>query len=534
MADSKKISKYLAIGVAAIALSASPTHAAETAPPRAEELSAAMRSKLLQPAELALQEHCGEDCPSFRIDPLFKKLAPATTLDDLGFSQPSQPDQAPELVSVSVSVLVHDRVSSKARESLRKIVASRLTNEAGVPVTVRMVALDAFAPLMEKRVHPDAPLTTLNEKVALAKASIWPICLLLLAGAALFGLIKILRSRKELQDARIAAQNAASNALTAQEATVTEVTEQESILELMNKRTEDLRWLIENAALRADRATLSKALAVIPAHELTSKARFSREALTALASLPLDSVDRKEAGNADRKWLVNAMDRAHWSRLEEQADQLSRIRRLPANRIKQLFSRLSSPATRAALVAALPEESWPPLLASLRSEERIELGLKLADYAAASSAERLVLNTEITHTLSLLDESAFDRSRDALESLSLYLPEKEGQILWQELSARALNERTSRVSPASMDSVLSDLAPADAGELCTRLDVGTLSIVLSQVSGETRARVFQNLPSALRTRLEASRAPANEADKMKARAALLSTYRSFKAEEAVQ
>src|SRR4051794_34387042 len=74
----------------------------QPAPPKQEQISADLRERLSPFIEAILQEHCGEDCPSFRIDPQFKKSTTDRSLDDLGFSRPSSPEGVPELKSVAV------------------------------------------------------------------------------------------------------------------------------------------------------------------------------------------------------------------------------------------------------------------------------------------------------------------------------------------------------------------------------------------------------------------------------------------------
>ncbi len=504
----------------------------EGAPLKQEQLAASLREKLAPSIESALRVHCGEDCPSFRIDPQFKKAAVDAQMDDLGFSNPSEPDVGPELQSVSVSVLIQDRVSKKSRESLRKILAHQITNEANVPVSVRVLPLDAFGPLLEKRMHADAASLSLGDKIDLVKASVWPICLLLLAGVAFFGLLLILRHRKEVLRAKLASKKSFLKR-DASESVASAIESEPSLAsEMLKKRSEDLHWLIEDAAKRSDLSTLRKTLSLFQAHELTSQIQFSRETLSVLASLN----DLPSEKNADEKWLLPVLAQAHWRRMEEQADRLARIKRLTSARAVKTFSKLRSMGARAAFVASLPEDRWPELLATLSSGGRVTLGLNLADYAEATAEARATLCNQLTQELDQMDEALLNRSTEVLEAFTLYLSEKEGQRLWQDLSLRSMAATsTSKRSPKSIDSILSGLEASAATEICTRLDIGTLSVVLAQVSGETRAQIYQCLPKSLQARLDsASTKLAGEAEEMKARAALIETYREFVAGSVVQ
>lgn len=160
----------------------------QPAPPKREQIVAELKERLVPLVEAALQEHCGEDCPSFRIDPQFGKEATDTSLDDLGFSKPLQLEKATELKSIKVSILIHHQVPQKARESLRKIVTHRLTHRAHVPVVVRLMTLDTYAPLMEKQMQPESTSLSFTDRIRLAKDFAWPVSLLLFAGIAFMAL----------------------------------------------------------------------------------------------------------------------------------------------------------------------------------------------------------------------------------------------------------------------------------------------------------------------------------------------------------
>lgn len=498
-------------------LFASTSPAPESAPLKQEQISALLREKLTPFVESTLQEHCGEDCPSFRIDPQFKKVAMEGSLEDLGFSKPSQPEGTPELQSVSISVLIQDQVPQKARESLRKILSHRITNEANVPVVVRMMGLNAFAPLMERRQHTEEASFSSSEKLSLVQALAWPASLLLFGAILLFALHRVLKHRKELFLKRLASQKPVEKP---------PVFEQKGTLafELLESRIEDLSWLIEDATLRSDAAAIQKIVSLFPAQELTSRARLSREALQALAlaSESAKKIDQKLAFD----WIVPALDEAHWKLMEEKAEPLSRVRRYPSNRAVRIFSELSSPSLKALFITALPDERWPELLATLKSEERVQLGLTLADVAACAPDVRAALSSQLSQELTRKDDALQARSEEALESFALYLSEKEGQKLWQELSVRSLAPHS---APRSIEEILSKLDASTAAEVCTRLDITTLSVALSQVSEETRARIHRHLPKALQARLSSNTGVSQkptEVAQMKARAAILGAYRS--------
>ena len=184
----------------------------------------------------------------------------------------------------------------------------------------------------------------------------------------------------------------------------------------------------------------------------------------------------------------------------------------------------------------------------LGSEQRVQVGLALADYSAVKIADRRTVDARMMAELGEWIGSTTQSmiQDEALESYSLYLSEKDGQKLWQELSNRKVagpdGRATLGASAPSVDSLLTGLDPKAAAEVCSRLDFGTLSLVLSQVSGETHARIYQGLPKGLQSRLTAVQTPGadggarkapNEAEQMTARARLRDAYRKFDAESSV-
>src|SRR4051794_2639968 len=116
--------KFIIFGLFFI-VSTSPLAADEVPPTapvfKAEEITAKIREKLSPLVQSALQKHCGEDCPSFKIDVQYKKSLTQDVLEDLGFSHTEVEPSHPELQSVTIAVLIQDKVPQTSKDTLKQI-----------------------------------------------------------------------------------------------------------------------------------------------------------------------------------------------------------------------------------------------------------------------------------------------------------------------------------------------------------------------------------------------------------------------------
>jgi len=503
----------------------------------AEEESV-LREKLFPIVERTLQEHCGSDCPSFRIDPQFQNPA-GGQLDDLGFAHVPQNDQAPALKSVSVAVLVSDKVSQSAKDSLKQIVALRLGNEVGVPVSVQLKPLAAVSPVMD-HIQDTVPVAPPTAVLDFIKPIAWPLSIIILGVLGFLGLIlffrhqlKLFREKSEIIQARIKSEkaNAQNSALSAH-------TYFEAAKGMLMERSKDLQWLIEERASHRDSDALGKIVAIFPAQELTLKLQLSELALSSIAHI-VSGPSKKETDFPElMAWISKSLDRAHWKRIEEERMPLMKLDRLSEEQLAEAFVSLPTLSEKAVMVSSISKERWPHLLTRVGSDERIQLGLLLAQYQKASPANRRVKEAALMERVSEILEKSFGMQEGVLEDFTLYLPEKEGQKLWQELSIHSHS-----IEAQSVDSLLQKLEPAALLEICMSVEVSTLKALLPTVSSSTRTRVMEALPKVLRLRLLPGLAAAglttvtatttadgkNEAVTMKARAEFISAYRKFQA-----
>ena len=303
----------------------------------------------------------------------------------------------------------------------------------------------------------------------------------------------------------------------------------ESMSGLLQERLKDLQWLIEERAAQKDYPDLKKIVELFPAQELTSRLQLSEYSLRMIARIPEDSSQNSLLLQEQTTWLLQALDRAHWRRLEEERNPLMKLERLSDEQILSAFLSLPSIGEKAVMLSAISKGRWPSLLSRLKSDERIQLGLMLAQYQSAVPTDRRAMEAALIQRVSeSLNETHSTQSMTdgVLEDFALCLPEKEGQVLLQELSTQPhLYQLT------SVDSLLKKLEPAALLEVCMSLEVKTLQALLPSVSASTCSRIQEILPKSLRDRLfqGGSDASVNEALAMKARTDLMGAYRKIQA-----
>lgn len=496
--------------------------------PETERLSSELRGRLVPVVETTLLEHCGEECPSFRIDPRFVKEMPDTS-EDLGFAtgNAARPDvPAPRLGSVQVTVLVQDRVSTEARQTLKQVLTYRVANEVSAPVSVQVKTLDSLLPSGER-------LQSLqnNESprgLAALLPFVWPSVALLASLLAFSGCLLWFRHRRRMAlEARTAATHPRDLRRGLSPSTEASVSvDDERFSGLLEARAKDLEWFLEERASAGDRESLAKVSSLCSADALASRISLDDSTLARLAELsaPKTGVNRA----AVLAWLENALDGAHWKRLREERHPLERLARLHTDELSRYLTALPAAAGRATLLAAVPEETWPVLLGKLASEERIELGLEVANLSTRSPAQRDAAERELIETLRQLDRQTRMPLREGLlEDYSLYLSEKEARTLWQQVSAKASVKTTKE--PQSVEALLKTLKPEMQLELCLRLEPKRLRLLLTELSAETRQDLLRRMPQGLRERLTtaptALSAETKESELMHARAELTRAYR---------
>jgi hypothetical protein len=509
-----------------------------------EEITAAVREKLSPIVEATLQDHCGEDCPSFKIDTQFKKNNNSGILDDLGFSKPTQSNSTPELQTATITVLVQDKVPQTSRESLRQILAHRTANESPIPIHITLKPLSALSPFLEKLSRPvptptpaTPSLNQLEHQLTVIKTLAWPICLLIIAVMSLLALLFFLKNRRDLLKDRIRAfQESNKNKEDANETQIASTSPVAT--NFLENRTDDLFWLVEDLANREDYSSLNKVLISYQPQELTSKFKFSNSTLRTLASMPNSKTNTVEKQNTEQamSWLKDSLDQVHWKRIAEQNLPLTRLARLSDEQCADIFANLKSLHAKAVFIGAIPEGKWPYLLSQLTAEDRVEIGLALSRHQASDPREQQLaeslLSTELETVLQVLNTS----HRGILENFTLYLTEKEGQQLWQQLSQQSLSQSMSRKPPTlSIDALIQELTPAAAAEIFSGLEIGTSAVLMSQLSPVNRQKILTGLPRSLKERIQTQpRQDANEAQTMRARAHLLDAYRRFSSGSLVQ
>jgi len=508
-------------------------------------LTAKLRERLSPLIQAALEKHCGEDCPSFKIDAQYKKSIVRDVLEDLGFSHSESAElpPSPELQSITLSVLVQDRVTPASREALKQILTHLVNNETPVPTQVQLKPLNALSPTLEKKAEPKAEPTSPPEsdhRMEIFQMLVWPLSLLFLALMGMVGLVLFLKNRRDLIRDRLLGQNKLekpeSRFSGLKEASGTSVSpEVLEAMKLLEGRQEDFHWLMEDLVLRGDVKSLSQVVSLFEPQTLSTQLKFSNQALKVLSSLSSASQKSSVNGKESLAWLKENIDRVHWKRLEEQYFPLSKLTRLSDHQRVQVFMNLSSAHEKAALLASIPEEKWPLLLSQISSEERLELGLSLSRYRVLGMEDRVKLEFKLSSQMNeKLNEilinslSSLEGVDEVMEKFTLYLTETEAQGLWKELSKNQLCSGQSKKPPIfSIDSLVQSLDVASATEIFTSLEVESLAALIFQLSAEGKQKVLLSLPKGLRERLSTFTQTPTEVQLMKARAKMIDTHRRF-------
>lgn len=520
----------------------SPTASSPGSPsqkPKSEEITAALREKLSPVIEMALQDHCGEDCPSFRIDTQFKKPSHGI-LDDLGFSKPATSDPNSELQSITISVLVQDKVSQGARESLRQILSHRASNEAPVPVHIQLKPLNSLSPYLEKQSQAKPSFrernsSSLRQKWVIVRTLIWPVSLLLITFLGFIALLFFLKNRRDLLRDRLAAFRE-TQASPSPQGGENLVTTPAVATNFLVTRPDDLFWLIEDLASREDYKSLKKVISTYQPQELTSQFKFSNQALRVLASLPAQRLASDDKLSAEEciPWLKDALDEVHWKRVAEQSLPLTKLARLTDTQCTEIFSRLKSVGEKSVFIGAIPENRWPNLLSPLSSEERIQIGLALSEYQNSGSEERKKVEASLSADLERILRTPNATQSGTIENFTLYLSDQEGQNLWKILSQQSLIRNSHRKPPTlSIDALVQGLDPSATLEIFTGLDISALRTLLNHLSTDAKQKVLASIPKGLRERVISTSSVGGqsseneEAQLMRARAQLLDAYRKF-------
>ncbi len=504
-----------------------------------QEVTAKIREKLSPLVQTTLDEHCGKDCPGFRIDSHFKKTLTKNFLEDLGFSRTTEPEEAqPELQSVTLSVLIQNEVPQSSKETLKQILSEKTSNASSVPVQVQLKAVHGVSPSLHRKLNEQTtPELPADHQMEIFNTLIWPSSLLIITLLGIFGLILFLKNRRDLLRDQILARQDSEKI----QGSDLIANDQKSPLfaeafQLLESRKDDLQWLIEDLALKNDLKSLEKVLSLYPPQELSARLKFS--SLTLKRFTEFSPASAKTQAQEALPWLKDSLKGVHWRRLHEQQFPLSKLGRLSDAQKSLIFGELQSDLERAAFLSSIPEESWPVLLSQRSSQQRIELGLSLSQYQDSTPQDRNQWSLHLSDQFTQILEKASASSMNWLESFTLYLTENEAQSFWKELDQRKPKDPSQKHAVLSMDSIVQELDPQAATEIFTSLEVGSLGALIQQLSGEAQKKVLLSLPKTLRDRVshlrETSHSTLNEAQLMRARAQMLEAYRKFTAVGGVQ
>lgn len=504
--------------------------------------STELREKLAPVVEAILQQHCAEDCPSFRVEPVFKTSSTVDQVENLGFSTRNASAETLELKSVAVKVLVHGRVPLGHRQSLKEVLSYRLGNEVSVPVSIHLKELKVPAPVVSSQRQygqglQGSPILSFVQELA------WPLSLLFLGLLGCFSLLMFLRHRKQMQQAALSSKGLEQTSETKEVEPSNESEEQLNsyYANLINTRGSDLAWWIEERAAASDKDSLARILSILPADALTSQFQFSPLTLSVISSID-KYPDRDQNMSETIEWTEESLKRAHWRRKEEEKNPLVILKRFTDAQVFDVFSSVENGVARAALFHSLPKSRWPYVLSQLSSEERVRLGLDISDFFRLGTLERKRILHDISRLLTGLpsDTTASISKDGALEDFTLYLTEKEGQALWQKIWHGSEN----REKPLSAEVLLEKLDQKSLAEICMRVDLDSLMVLLNQASPLLRTRVLGSLPKSLQERLSSLRPVQGirqygghtdaQVKSLKARADFLNVYKEFVAEGMIQ
>lgn len=517
--------------------------------------STEIREKLSPVIEALLLQNCGEDCPSFQVEPVFGARLAADDAESLGFSVGNMSGGAiagaQELRAVSVKLLIHPRVPLSHRQTLKEIVGYRLANEVSVPINIHVKELKNGGPF------PGAYLSSGKvgqTALALVKEIAWPLSLLMFALVGFFTAMMILRHRRQmaLDSAR---QLVELNRPFAQVSPIDKSTAQADLnlfaADLIQNKALDLAWWIEDLARSTDKESLGRVLSILPAEALTKHLSFTSLALERISSLdyrsPADTVPAE-----NRRWIYDSLNAAHWRRKEEEANPLVILKRLSESQLLKLFGLLEEGVSRAALLSALPQSCLPTVLGGLTSDARVRLGADIAELGSMSHENQMnakdVLSKSLTKLVStgaLGNRDAKDAAEVALDEFALYLSPDEGKALAKRLDENMGDKKTGRLQNIlSAEALIATLDQRGLAEICMRMDFESLRSLLALSTPLLGARVLASLPKTLQERLSTVRrglavggntkSSEIEARQLKARFEFLTLYREVAREGLVQ
>lgn len=480
------------------------------------DLLADIKNRVNPIVESVLQHSCGEDCPSFQVEPKMKASA-TDSVQDLGFSVPST-EASRDVTSVAIRVLINDRVPQAQRSSLREVLQTRVGNEVSVPVSVAFKGL--AVPVPPARSAQDTLFTAITK---LAGVTAWPLALILLGLIALGSLVAYFRHVHQLREpiSEIPSPSLATE-------TMTPPTMNESGVDLpgfISGNRADLAWWLEERSRAHDLTALGRALALFPAAQLSSALILSPQALDSMAK-----AQPGQSGNSQEEleWMDASLQPAHWRRLASEANPLKALDGKTDAWLIRILRQLSDPLSQSLLLSGLPQTKWPTLLASVPSAARVELGVSLHSWDTVPENRKKQALGQIASVIHSLEQDLASDPDGVLRDYSFYLSETEGQSL-----ARRINELggEGRTAP-SLDHLIDEFEPSVLGEICLRMDVESLKSLVLQVSPDHKRKILDSIPKGLKDRLSTvpQKSSSSEATSMRARASLLSTYREYQQE----
>lgn len=479
----------------------------------------AVRERLAQPIDQILQKHCGKDCPGFRIEPKQIPAAVASNVEDLGFSMDAAPADT-SVKAAQVTVLVQNSVPTTQRKSLEQILNYRLANELDIPVSVQTRPLTSPDPIEGSRAA-DRAREEMDKKLAMVREAFWPITLLVSALIAfVLGLLYFRHQRKQLELRRAPKPKAPSEeAQAAMNADMDAL--QVATQNILASRSEDLHWLIEERSEQKDSDSLARIASLFSPAEISSNMKLTGPALHSLANLGEASSNVPAPERV--RWLNQALDQAHWRRLEETENPIAMVQRLPDTKLISLYRELGEENARATLLSQIPNERWANLLGKLSSDERVDLGVGLYRYQNGNPEERAKSETMLLTVLR--SQSRAERIEQAssagLEDYSLLLPSEEGMKLWQRVQGQS-----GALPLLSLENVIESCDSNILLEVSMEMSFESLQHLMTGLSYSAQQTLVRALPSSLKQRL----APRERGAEARAQAEKSPTFMRAKAE----
>lgn len=474
------------------------------------------RTVLLPEVTKTLQRVCGSDCPAFTILPTYKssKLPSGSgKLDDLGFDV--EDTVVKQLSGISIEVLTNEGLKPEVVASIRNTIAAEAKNHTELPVQVRTKSVASTAGL------GDGKALGSKDLLDLAKTSVWPLAALLLGLLGIAAIASFFHQKRkttlhshELLNAEKEVEPKAEEVARMEIAALAE--------EIVDGRLEDLSRLLEQFSYQKEMESLRKVVSLFPGDTLSKKVQLAPVVPVMISKAMAEVGDAQTPGSKQTvEWLKAQLDLVHWKRLREKVEPMAKLSALSSEQLSQVFSAVPSAKGKALVLSFVESHEWPRLLASINSNQKVEVGGSLFQLQQSAQTVDAVTQKEVMETLGRVLGSA--QNDKLLNEYVMYLSEEETRELSKNLASSP-----AFVRPKSMEQILGSLPERQLLELVLGLDVEQIAVLIGKLPAEPQRKLLASLPKKLKeridTRLDMQSAEEDDTKWLETRSRLMKLY----------